>query len=282
MGGSRPGPGPWAQELTAFTRAFAGAYLFGMPFLFTMEVWWIGIAAERGKLLGFLGLALVANVGLTHVAGFKEPRGLGTTLDQAVDVLAVGVVAAAATLLVLNRIGPGVPLETALGKVVAQAVPFSIGASVALAIFHPRDGEGRAADDAGGPGGAWRDFFSDVGGTAIGGVFVGWAIAPTEEVPMLAAELGVGHLLAVVGFSLLVGYAIVFASGFDQRPGRGLFQRPSTETALAYLVSLLIAGVTLFFFDQIAPGDPPRFVLAQILVLGLPTTAGGAAGRLVL
>lgn len=71
---------------------------------------------------------------------------------------------------------------------------------------------------------------------------------------------------------------IVFASGNDQITPEGLFQRPVTETTLAYVISLIVAGVTLYFFQQIEAGDPLRSVVEQTLVVGRPTTIGGAAG----
>jgi uncharacterized membrane protein len=39
--------------------------------------------------------------------------------------------------------------------------------------------------------------------------------------------------------------------------------------------------VVLYLFDQVATGQPLQSTVEQVLVLGLPTTVGGAAGRLV-
>lgn len=103
-----------------------------------MEMWWIGAYAELWKLLAFLGLALVANVGFTHAAGFKRESMFQSTINQAVDAVAVGIVAAIVMLLVLNRTQPGDPLDSVLGMIVIQAVPLSIGASVANEVFGRR------------------------------------------------------------------------------------------------------------------------------------------------
>ncbi len=130
--------------------------------------------------------------------------------------------------------------------------------------------------------GPWHSFFSDVGATIIGGIFIGFSIAPTDEVPLIAAALDYRHLVAVIGFSLLVSYMIVFASGFDQASPQGLFQRPFTETTLSYVVSLAVSFVALYLFDQIEMGDPLLSMLEETLVLGVPATVGGAAGRLVI
>lgn len=37
-GRGKPEPGPWQKEMGDFVRAFSGAYLFGIPLLYTMEM----------------------------------------------------------------------------------------------------------------------------------------------------------------------------------------------------------------------------------------------------
>ena len=273
----------WKQEFGDFVRAFAGAYVFGVPLLFTMEMWWIGQYSERWKLLIFLIVALVANLGLTRAAGFKRQTTFRSTFNQAIDAVAVGIVAAVVMLLALNRIQLDDPIDRMVGLVLVQAVPLSIGASVTNEVFGRWDGRGRNGGDGSDPGlGPWQALFSDIGATVIGGVFIGFSIAPTEEVPMLAAGLEPLHLLALIVFSLLVSYGIVFASGFDVPQPEGPFQRPFTETALAYAISLLVAAASLYLFGQIGSETPLRSMFEQTVVLGVPTTVGGAAGRLVI
>jgi uncharacterized membrane protein len=45
---------------------------------------------------------------------------------------------------------------------------------------------------------------------------------------------------------------------------------------------LVSAAAMLAFFDKLALGDPWSTWLSYTLVLGLPTTVGGAAGRLAI
>jgi putative integral membrane protein (TIGR02587 family) len=270
----------WAEERDAFVRAFAGAFIFGVPLLFTMEMWWIGEHGDAWKFLVFLGVALLANFGLAYVAGFKRETSFVTHIDQAIDAMAVGIVGATIMLLILNQIRPGDPIGSVIGKITLQAIPLSIGASVANQVFG--DGRSRQGDDDGDePMTAWQGFFSDVGATAIGGVFIGASIAPTDEIPMIAAALDYWHLVALVAFSLLLSYGIVFASGFDGQRAEGPFQHPFTETMLAYVVSLGISFVALYLFNQVMLDEPPLSIVEQVIVLSVPTTVGGAAGRLV-
>ena len=100
---------------------------------------------------------------------------------------------------------------------------------------------------------------------------------------MLAARMEYWHLLALIGLTLVTGYTIVFASGFDPAAKRDrvhLFQHPATETTIAYLVSLVVTFGVLVLMKQISADHPPAFILAQTLVLGFPAMVGGAAGRI--
>ncbi|MGH2351176.1 MAG: TIGR02587 family membrane protein [Chloroflexota bacterium] len=318
---------PWERELKDFTRAFSGAFLFAIPLLFTMEMWWLGTYANIWRLLIVLAIALVLNLGLAYIAGFKKRTGFGHKLDQAIDAVAVGVVSSFVVLLVLNRISFTDPLDSMLGKTILQALPLSLGASAANIVFSRgesregngeesggKSGEGGAADGSsedGGSGdgrapeqqgqqgtpptpepagprappGGWHATANDVGATATGGIFLGFSIAPTDEVPLLAAGLTYAHVIALIGLTLAITYGIVFASGFDpEQVGttRGPFQHPLTETALAYIVALLISLGAVFLFQHAQLGDPLGAVITQTVVLGVPTAVGGAAGRLVI
>ncbi len=278
----------WQKELNDFIRAFSGAFLFGVPFLWTMEMWSIGSYVEPWKLLLFLGLSFVLNLHLAYFSGFKEETTFSSSVGEAVDALAVGIVSSAVLLLALNRIAVGQPMAAVLGKVVLQAIPLSIGASAANALMRwGRGGRlGEEEDEDSAQASPWQATLNDLGATVVGGVFIGFSIAPTDEVPLLAAATGPWHELALMALSLLMTYAIVFESGITsrqrERSSPGAFQRPLTETMAAYLVSLLVAFLALYFFDRVHLGDPLPWVLSQVVVLGFPTAIGGAAGRLVI
>jgi putative integral membrane protein (TIGR02587 family) len=275
---------PLRVELDVLARAVGGAMLFGMPLLFTMEMWWIGEHIARIPLLAFLGVAFLLNVALAHLSGFRHERAtIAHDLAQAVEAMAVGIVVSVAVLATLNRIHGEVSAETMFGMVAVQVIPLSLGAMVANLVFAP---DSDRVHGEGGPSGSpLREFMSDVGATFAGAIFVGFAIAPTEEIPMLASGLGSANLVALVALSLLAGYLIVFASGFDPSHrgshSGGLFQRPISETVLAFLVSLLAAFVMLTGFGQLSVDDPPLAIATKLLVLAVPASIGGAAGRVV-
>lgn len=273
---------PWTRELNDFVRALSGAFIFGVPLLLTMEMWWIGEFGNHSKLVVFLALGLTCNVALNFAVGFKRESSLGSATTQAIETMAVGVVAAPVTLVILNRIRPGDPIESVLGMIVIQAVPLSIGASVANEVFGRRNERQPEGEIEGASLKPWQHLFTDVGATAIGGIFVGFSIAPTDEVPMVASGLNHIHLVVLVCFSLLLSYGIVFESGFYGKQPEGMFHHPITETTLSYVVSICVAGIALYLFNQVEIDDPLQHSIEHILVLALPTTIGGAAGRLVI
>jgi len=265
-----------------------GGMLFGIPLLFTLEVWGIGAAATPLAMLCVVLATLALAALLVHTGGFRASieRTLLGVLREAIEAVAVGVVAAVGVLVLLHEITMASPLADALGKVVYEAAPFAIGAAVACHVFERSpdelDGDADGSDDRGDA----RGTIADVGSTLVGAVFVALNIAPTEEIPRLAASSSPPMLLAIAAASLLVSYAIIFEAGFgDQerrRKQRGLLQHPITETAVAYLVALLAAAGMLFFFGVLEVGDPWPLVLDHVVLLGLPAAVGGAAGRLAI
>ncbi|MFN8590396.1 MAG: TIGR02587 family membrane protein [Thermomicrobiales bacterium] len=280
-----PAPiGSWRGEIQDFFRALAGGFIFAVPLLYTMEMWWIGTATPLWKLLAFLGIAFLIGLGLagSRDGGFKAETSRFASIEQAVDGMAIGIVGAVVILAILNRIQGSDPLGAILGKVIIQAIPLSIGAAVANAVFgRGRNASGRGEEEPAPPLDVKTEFLSDLGATTIGAIFLGFSIAPTDEVTMLAAGMDYPHLLALIVLSLAVSLIIVFASGYgDSATQPGPFQSPLAETVFSYVVSLLVAAFSLYFFDRIEWGDPLGQIVAMVLVLGLPTTIGGAAGRL--
>lgn len=291
--------GQWAQELDDLAGAFSGAFLFATPLLFTMEMWWIGTYTELWRLLIFLGLALAINTMLAYMTGFKEESTLFAAIMQAIEAVAVGAVAATLVLLTLNRIALDDPLDSILGKIVLQAIPLSIGASVANALLgRGGGGSGGSQSSEGGQGGSRKAsglqaILFKLGASIGGGILIGFSIAPTEEVPMLANELDYFHQLALIVLTLAITYVIIFKSGFSVQSGNGgeggsgseenvSFLNPITEIMLSYILALLIALIALFLFDQIKIGDSFADILSKTLVLGTPTAIGSAAGRVLI
>lgn len=258
--------------------------LLGIPLLYTMEVWQLGVSASPSRLLvGLLVLAVPVFL-LVRLQGFwsTPARGVVDATVQTVQAVGIALVSVAVVLLVLRRVTWSMPLADVAGHLIFEAAPFAIGAGIAAtALRAPADdrrSQRTTKDDA-------RSTGRDLGATALGALVIGLSIAPTDEVPTIAADVTVPWLLALMALSLVTSYIIVFAAGFlDQQKRRqqvGLFQHPVTETLASYLVALAVSAAMLWYFDNLALDGPPQETLGRIIVLGLPAAVGGGAGRVV-
>ncbi len=262
--------------------------LFGIPLLFTVEVWGIGSGTTPATMAVVLIVTFVPVTLLVHTAGFRRSMEMSVpfVLREAAEAVAVGVVVVTAVLILLREITLRTPLADALGKIVYEAAPFAIGAAVACHLLSQNPDETDGGPAGAGDRGTLRGTVADLGSTLVGALFIALNIAPTEEISRLAAASSPPTLLAVMATSLLISYSIVFQAGFgDQakrREQRGVFQHPITETVAAYLVALVASAAMLVFFRTLQPGDPWPMVLDHVLLLGLPAAIGGAAGRLAI
>lgn len=281
---------PWTEEATDLVRAVSGGLLFGIPLLYTMEVWWVGTYTEPSRVLGVLLLTFLPVWFLNRTSGFRKGKDvrLSDAAMDSIETVAIGIVTAAALLLLLKQITPSTPLNEAVGKVAFEAMPFSIGISLAQHFLRRGRDEGdgdssESADESNGDD-KLHATVADVGATLIGSIFVAFNIAPTDEVPMIASALGPVALIAMIAVSLVVSFCIVFVAGFSNEEQRrtqlGIFQHPISETVFCYLIALAASGVMLWYFQRLDAGAPWQRTLSHIIVLGLPASVGGAAGRL--
>lgn len=274
----------WRDESVEVVRAVSGGLLFGVPLLFTMEVWWTGSRTAPTQMLAVLGLLFLPLLVLNSTEGFRSRRDV-RLVDAAIDSvesMGIGVVVTAAVLFLLREVSADVPVGAALGKVLYEAVPFCLGIGVARHFLQG----GRTGDDTSSGhddrGTGLSAGAADLGATAIGATFIALSIAPTDEVPMIASAMDPAWVLLVVLASLACSYAIVFVAGFagqERRHGQeGPLQHPLTETIVCYLVALAVAFALLWLFQR---GQlPAADLLTRVVVLGLPAAVGGAAGRL--
>lgn len=275
----------WTSEIDDLIRGACGGFLFGIPLIYTMEVWWIGSAVSPSRILASLAITFVAVFLLNRTAGFRKTRDVRTidALIDSVEALAVGIVCTACVLVLLREVTFTASLGGVLGKIVFESAPFTTG--VALANQFLSGSDDQPDDDSSGDSKP-NATLSDIGSTIIGAAIIGFSIAPTDEIPMLATAVTGPWLLGVIVASLMISYAIVFEADFAnqtrRQQQRGIFQGPLSETIASYLASLSVAVFMLWFFERLSFDDPWSLWLSHTLLLGLPATIGGAAGRLAI
>lgn len=286
MRGATAPASPWVSEAGNLVRGLAGGMLFGIPLLYTVEVWDWGASATPARMAIGLAVTLVAVVLLVGGSGFHRSVQMGVSriLGEAIEAVAVGVLAVAVTLVLLSEITTQTPLSDVVGKVVFEATPFALGAAVACHLLSRAPDEPDRTTTTG--RGRLHGTIVDLSAALVGAIFVAVNIAPTQEIPRLAASSPPGKLLALMAFSLLLSYAIVFQAGFrneaQRRQQRGVLQHPFTETVASYAVALLASAAMLLFFGSLQAGDSWSLVLDHVVLLGLPAAVGGAAGRLAI
>ena len=298
------------RELDDLTRGICGGFLFGIPMLYTMEVWWVGSAVAPSQLVVVLLSTLLCTYLLSRTAGFRKAQATREreAIGDAVEAIALGLVCALLMLIVIQQITLDTRLNEALGKVVFESVPFSLGVALSNQLLQESKGDekdtskkgfkpGSAGPDSQNaepnslskrfmPEGNLNETRADIGATLIGAAIVAFSIAPTDEVTVLVSAIHGPWLVLMVLISIVLSYGIVFEANFTRQGQRlsqkGFFQRPLSETMFSYLISLLATALMLGFFRQIDPAAPWDLTFRQIVVLGLPATIGGAAGRLAL
>lgn len=271
----------------------SGGFLFGIPLLYTMEVWFIGSYVRPAILLLILAITFMIVLTINRIEGFRpqESETVAGAIAETIETLAIGITCATLMLIVLQRIDLQTSLTEALGKIVFEGVPFSLGVAFSRSLLsgnpqaNTKDNKQDSSVRAGHQNSSlWQDTVADFSATVIGALFIAFSIAPTDEVTVLAASASAFWLLVITIASLLISYGIVFASEITNYQHRlrqlGLFQTPQSETIMSYLVSLLIGMLMLWFFQKLTWNDPWFVWLRYSVILGLPASIGGAAGRL--
>ena len=264
--------------LIALARAFAGAIIFALPLLMTMEMWALGFYMDPLRLALFLALMFPVLVVLAYYAGFEESVSWRHLVLSACVAYAVAFIAAAAGLALLGVLRPGMSIGEIIGKVALQAIPASIGAMLARSQLGERKeqrDEERRRDTSHG------ELFL----AGVGALFLAFNVAPTEEVVLISTMMTGWHALALVVVSLAIMHAFVYAVEFrgqvSLHPELSVWSEFLRLTVVAYALALLVCVYVLWSFGR-SEGLALGELLMQTIVLGFPAAIGAAAARLVL
>ena len=292
----------WREEGADLLRAIAAGSIVGMPLLYTMEMWWRGMTLSPRHLLLLLAATLAVNFGFSLFSGFRRACSLLEAAGESVTAVALGLVYSLAVLWLIGEITRDSTFSEALGRVLVETAPVSLGIAFANQQVREKSREGgedggEGKEGGGGnPGGAsghreddpermqlkqdLRDLAATVGGAAV----FSYNLAPTEEITKIAFRLPPWQLLLMMAASLLLCYLIVFAAGFRDRRVyvASPFQSPLAETVMAYAVSLIVAFGLLYLVGMPEARDTSASILSTTVTLGLPAVVGASAGRLII
>jgi putative integral membrane protein (TIGR02587 family) len=261
----------------ALARAFGGALLFSFPLLMTMEMWSLGMAVERTRLLAFLLLSLPMLLGLSYYAGFEPTFRLKDEVLDALAAFGVGFLLSAALLATFGVLGRhGLFSQADLGKIALCAVPGAIGALVAGKQL----GEGAPSSREKAEAGTLGEIFL----MAVGALFLAFNVAPTEEMILIAYQMGPLQALLLMALSVLLLHAFVYRLGFPgesrRREAGGPLRTFVGFTAPGYGVALIVSLYLLWTFGR-TDGVAPHEIATMTIVLAFPAALGAATARLV-
>lgn len=264
------------RALRDMGRAAAGALLFSLPMLMTMELWYIALYIERWKLLLFLFSSFPLLILLSRMIGFEKTTGWSEAVKDSMVAIGISFSTCFVILFLLGVLSSDLNLDNLTAAVAVQLVPASIGALLArsqLGVEKAEDNER--------PESYSRELFL----MAVGALFLAFNVAPTEETLLISYKITYLHTLAILAVSLLIMHGFVFSLGFAG--GRELTDELTTPRAFlfftlpGYVISALLSLYLLWIFgslDGLAPGAISKVVVVQ----ALPASIGAAAARLIL
>ncbi|TWG55063.1 MULTISPECIES: TIGR02587 family membrane protein [unclassified Aminobacter] len=265
------------RALRDFGRAAGGALLFSLPMLMTIELWELGFYLDRGRLITLMLAALPMLFFLSRQIGFEKTRSWRDDVIDALIALGVAAVTSSVLLVLFGAIGKGMSADEIIGKIAIQMVPGAIGALLAKSQF----------GDTGDEDGAEREetYGGELFLMAVGALFLGFNMAPTEEMMLISFRMTEWHALGLVALSLALMHGFVFAVGFaggsEVSPEESMWSAFLRLTLPGYVVALSISLFLLWIFartDGMSFGDA---VMAMV-VLGFPSAIGAASARLIL
>ena len=271
---------PTGESFREYGRGVAGGLLFSLPLLYTMEVWHAGFVMPPHRQLLYVLLALVLLLGYNRYSGLHPDTTWTEIAIDSVEEMGIGLLLSAVVLLLIGRLTAEQDTSEVLGRIVVEAVTAAIGVSVGTAQLGGANGEEQVGMD-GGDG-------ATLGGQLVlalcGAVLFAANVAPTEEIVMIGIETSGIHLAALGFATMVLAALILYFSDF-----RGARRWARAEgwpamlrgTVITYAVGLVFAAAILWLFGRF-DGMGAAAIVGQTVALGVASTLGASAGRLLL
>jgi putative integral membrane protein (TIGR02587 family) len=262
----------------AYARGIAGGLLVGMPTLMTMEMWWGGFVIPSVRILLLVAVNFGVLLVLQHFSGLHPRKTPAAQLRAAIVAYAIGMVVSGTILLVFSVIRDDTVMSDVIRKIALQAVPVSLGASIAASQFEANHAEAEHRVER-------PLLFPSVGIGIAGAMILGFTVGATEEPMIIGEQLTWLHATGLVIISIAVALGVSYAVG-RRRLGIDPFDRKwfgfyLRESLVTYIVAILIAAYMLWTFGRIDVDTGAAPAVHMILVLGVVTVLGATAAELL-
>ncbi|WP_245422778.1 TIGR02587 family membrane protein [Neorhizobium huautlense] len=286
---------PSRHLLVGLGRGAAGAMLFGMPMLMTMELWQLGFYIDGFRLFLLLTVNIPLLIVLADRIGFEHTSTWQEAIRDATIAYGLGIVMSGLVLALLGDLEPHMPFSEIIGKIAIQAVPASIGALLGRSQLGGQAGSDESSDEEGRQGkGKEGDAVPDEMSTsysrelflmAVGALFLSLNVAPTEEIILISFKMTPWHALMTVVISIAIMHGFVYAVAFKGAHELGentpRWHALIRFTLPGYMVAMLISLYVLWTFGRLDDSAATQALMSAI-VLAFPGAIGAAAARLIL
>lgn len=267
-----------AQFLVGLARAAAGALIFSLPMLMTLEMWQLGVTMPAWRLALLTAATLPLLVALSYYVGFEETSSLLDDVLDACAAYAVGFITSLIVLFAFAVVDAATPPRDTLARVALQVVPASIGALLAQSELGASRADRNSRTRQ--PGYAGNIFLM-----GVGALYLSFNVAPTEEIELLAFKMSSRHAIALLVGSLLIMHALVYSVEFTGAPpappGTPWWSLLLRYTIVGYAVVFLLGLYILWTFGRLEQLSMQQTLMLAV-VLSLPGAVGAAAARLIL
>ena len=280
----------WKQEFQDLMLGLAGAAIFGTPLIFTMEMWEKGAQLSHGFLLGLLASAMLINTCFGFLSGLRDHNSFPGAISDSITAIGIGILFSATVLWLIGVLDPKLSQTAGVGTVLFLGLTVSVGVTFVNSQLRDRSRSGEDevkdlnGDDQDPQSKQLRADLMDAAATLIGSTIFAFAIAPTEEVLVIASRLSNGELLLLLCVELILCYIIMFASNLENHQvyvKDSILQHPVAETLMATSLSLVVSMLLLLGFGFDETMASLSTFLPCVVVLGFSAVVGGAAGRVI-
>jgi putative integral membrane protein (TIGR02587 family) len=271
---------PVGESFREYGRGVAGGLLFSLPLLYTMEVWHAGFVMPPHRQLVYVLLALVLLLGYNRYAGLHPDTTWIEVAIDSIEEMGIGLLLSAVVLLLIGRLTAEQDSGEIVGRIVVEAVSVAIGVSVGTSQLGSSGGDEQPGMD------VRRE--TSLGGQLLlalcGAVLFAANMAPTEEIVHIGIELS-GLELGLLGLATMVVAALILY--FSDFRGARRWARAESRlamvrgTVVTYAVGLVASAAILWLFGRF-DGMGPAAIAGQTVALGVASTLGASAGRLLL